>query len=99
MSDAEDNVTTSTAELAALESDEEDTDSSDEDDEAHENRPRKGPATIMYGWDGTSTRALADEEERTLETEGGTALELGEDEESWETMPSTEVAKNRRRNE
>ena len=97
--DADNDDTASTAKLTALDSDEEGTDLSDDDDEAHENRPRKGPATIMYGWDGTSTRALADEEERTLETEGVTALERGEDEEVWEAMPSTEVAKNRRRNE
>ena len=61
-----DDATASTAEITALDSDEEGSDSSDDETGAEENRPCKGPAKIMYGGDGTSTRALANEEEMRL---------------------------------
>ena len=46
-----------------------------------------------------STRVLANEEERALERERVMAREGREEEGGYETMPSTEVVKNRRRNE
>ena len=93
--DADDD-TAPTAEITELDSDE-DGDSSD-DEPKEENRPIRGPNTIMYGGNGTSARALAKEEERALGRAGtATAAARGEGRES-EARPSTEVVKNRRRN-
>ena len=66
MEDTADNDTVSTAELTALESDEEASDSLNKDEGTEENRPRKGPETILCGRDGTSTRALAIKEESAM---------------------------------
>ena len=92
--DADDD-TAPTAEITELDSDE-NGDSSDEETK-EENRPIRGPNTIMYGGNGTSTRALANEEEKALGRAGtATAAARGEEREI-EARPSTEVVKNRRR--
>ena len=93
-----DDATASTADITALDSDEEGSDSSDDETGAVENGPCKGPAKIMCGGDGTSARALADEEERRLEEEATRRKTRRGDENRDESMPSTEVVKNRRHN-
>ena len=57
--EAADDDTASTAEMTELDSDK-DGDLSD-DKKKEENRPLIGPKTILYGGDGTLTRAFADE--------------------------------------
>ena len=52
----------------------------------------------MYGGDGTSARALANEEERRLEKVATRRKGRRSDEDRDEAMPSTEVVKNRRHN-
>ena len=93
--DADDN-TAPTAEITELDSDE-DGDSSDEET-GEENRPIRGPNTIMYGGNGTSTRALANEEEKALGRAGAATAAARGEERGSEARPSTEVVKNRRRN-
>ena len=75
MKDAEDDNTASTAKLTALDSDEEESDLSDSKDGAQENRPRKGPATILYEGDSRLTRALVTKEDRALERTRATTWE------------------------
>ena len=91
MTDADDDDTASTAELTALDLDEEGSDSSYEEDGAQENRPCKGPATILYGGDGTSTRAMSGEEECAVKM-GATGPASRR--EGPEEIPSTEVVRN-----
>ena len=69
--EAVDNDTDSTEEMTALDSDK-DGDLSD-DETKEENRPLRGPRTILYGGNGTSTRALADKEDTALERTGAAA--------------------------
>ena len=94
--DVDDN-TASTAEMTELDLDEDGDLSGDESEE--ENRPVKGPRTILYGGDGTSTRALAGEEERAMESARASAEGRRGEESGVEAMPSTEVVKNRRRDQ
>ena len=63
--DAANDDIASTVEMTALNSDK-DGDSLDDKEVKEENRPRKGPVPILYGGNGTSTRALADEKETAL---------------------------------
>ena len=93
-----DNNTAPTAEITALDS-YEDSDSSDKEELKEENRPRKGPATILYGGDGTLAHVLASEEEAVLERAAATAEAAQKKKESDKVMPLTEVVKNCRHNE
>ena len=70
--DAAGNFTASVVEMTALDLDK-DGDLPEKKEVKEENRPRKGPAMILYGGDGTSTRTLAVEEETALEGAAATA--------------------------
>ena len=94
--EAEDDDTSSTAEMTLLDLDE-DGDLSDEDKFKSENRACKGPRTILYRGDGMLTRILVDKEEGAMECVAAKAEQRGE-EESDKAMHSTEVVKNCRRN-
>ena len=52
--------------MTALGLDEDGSNSSGDKAGAEENRPCKGPATILYGGDGTLIRVMANEEEKRL---------------------------------
>ena len=64
-----------------------------------ENRLSKGPTRILYRVDGTSTRAMASEDEKALDRLRVTAMESRDEEGNLDKMPSTEVVKHCRRNE
>ena len=89
----------STAGMTALDLDKEESDSSDDKAGAEENRPYKGTVKRLYGGDGTSTRAMAKEEEKRLR-DTAARLKVGRGDRSQdEAMPSTEVVENCRHNE
>ena len=84
--------------MKALDLDEADN-SLDNKDMKEENKPCKGPTTILYGGDDMSMRTLTDNDETVLECAVAATEERLREKESNEAMPLTKVLRNCRRNE